>query len=132
GSWEVLRGSDLLAVVDLRLGAAVSPALVAADLENASWCIRDHGAVLMPPSFPRVSVSQLMWQYAQRTQRDLLPPHYRLQPLYYRRPPRLPQRQVRDADLLLLRELAAHDGLTFQELQQATGLGEAALARNLS
>lgn len=132
GSWEVLRGADLLAVVDLKLGAGVAPGATAADFANASWCIRDHGAVVIPPSFPRASVSQLMWQYAQRTQRDLLPPHYRQHPLFFRRPPRLPQRQMKDAHLLLLRELAAQPGMSFEQLQQSTGLGEASLGRHLS
>lgn len=132
GSWEVLKGPELLAVVDLRLGAGVSPTATAADFESASWCLRDHGAVLIPPHFPRVSVSQLMWQYSLRTQRDLLPPHYRTQPLYYRRPPRLKHKQLRDAHLLLLRELDAQPGMTFYQLQEATGLGEAPLARHLS
>jgi hypothetical protein len=132
GSWEVLRGSDLLAVVDLKLGAGVRPGSTPGDFDGASWCIRDHGAVLVPPSFPRVSVSQLMWQYAQRTERDLLPPHYRAQPLYFRRPPRLPQRQLKDAHLLLMRELVAQPGMGFEQLQQSTGLADKPLARCLS
>ncbi|MCG2595331.1 hypothetical protein LZ009_21340 [Ramlibacter sp. XY19] len=132
GSWEVLRGSDLLAVVDLRLGAAVAPGVGATDLADASWCIRDHGAVKIPAGFPRSSVSQLMWQYALRTTRDLLPPHYRQQPLYFRRPPKLPQRQLRDVHLLLLRELVAQPGLDFEQLQQATGLAQEPLARCLA
>src|SRR5690606_17232667 len=81
GSWEVLRGRDLLAVVDLKLGAGILPGVSPRDFENGSWCIRDRGAVAIPHDYPRVSVSQLMWQYAQRTQRDLLPPHYRQQKL---------------------------------------------------
>jgi hypothetical protein len=132
GSWEVLRGKDLLAVVDLRLGAAVLPGVTAADFSGAGWLMRDHGAVAIPANFPRLSVSQLMWQYAQRTQMDLLPPHYRNQKLYFRRPPRLPQRQLRDAHLLLMRELAEQPGMEFGELQQATGLGDKQLARYLS
>lgn len=132
GSWEVLRGSDLLAVVDLRLGAGVAPGATPADFESAVWTVRDHGDVVIPSDFPRCSVSQLMWQYALRTERDLLPTHYRHQPLYFRRPPRLPQRQLKDAHLLLVRELAAQPGMTFEQLQQSTGLGEAALARHLS
>lgn len=132
GSWEVLRGSDLLAVVDLRLGAGVMPGVTSADFAQASWVLRDHGAVVIPASYPRTSVSQLMWQYAQRTERDLLPPHYRTNPLFFRRPPRLPQRQLKDAHLLLMRELAAGPGVSFAELQQSTGLGDKQLARCLS
>jgi hypothetical protein len=132
GSWEVLRGSELLAVVDLKLGAGVVPGATPADFERASWCIRDHGAVLIPATYPRTSVSQLMWQYAQRSERDLLPPHYRTQPLFFRRPPRLPQRQMKDAHLLLMRELVGHPGTDFAALQQATGLADVPLARHLS
>ena len=132
GSWEVLRGSDLLAVVDLRLGAGVRPGTTPGDFAEGSWCIRDHGAVVIPQSYPRGSVSQLMWQYAQRTQRDLLPPHYREQPLFFRRPPKLPQRAMKDAHLLVMRELVAHPAMNFRGLQQSTGLAEAALGRVLS
>ena len=132
GSWEVLRETELLAVVDLKLGAGVMPGVKATDFAGASWCIRDRGAVKIPPNYPRASVSQVMWQYAQRTQRDLLPPHYRGQPLYFRRPPRLPQRQMKDAHLLAMRELVAHPGMNFHGLQQATGMGESQLARVLS
>jgi hypothetical protein len=125
GSWEVLREGDLLAVVDLKLGAAVEPSATPADFQDATWCVREHGAVMIPVNWPRASVSQLMWQYAQRTQRDLLPPHYRTKPLFFRRPPRL-------AQLLLMRELVAQPGMTFDALQQSTGLGEVPLARYLS
>ena len=132
GSWEVLRDRDLLAVVDLKLGAGVMPGVTAKDFADASWCIRDRGAVVIPPNYPRASVSQVMWQYAQRTQRDLLPAHYRTHPLYFRRPPRLSQKQMKDAHLLAMRELVAHPGMNFNGLQQATGMGDAQLARVLS
>ena len=132
GSWEVLRGSELLAVVDLKLGSGVKPGVTSKDFAEAGWCIRDRGAVSIPPHYPRASVSLLMWQYAQRTERDLLPPHYREQPLYFRRPPRLPQRQLKDAHLLVVRELAANPGMNFSGLQQATGFGAEPLTRVLS
>jgi hypothetical protein len=132
GSWEVLRQGDLLAVVDLKLGACVDPTAVPTDFEGATWCVREHGAVMIPVNWPRASVSQLMWQYAQRTRRDLLPPHYRSKPLFFRRPPRLAQRQLRDAHLLLMRELVAHPGMSFEALQQSTGLADEPLARCLS
>lgn len=132
GSWEVLRGGDLLAAVDLKLGVGVMPGVTSQDFARASWVLRDHGAVVIPSNFPRASVSQLMWQYAQRTERDLLPPHYRDQPLYFRRPPRLPQRMLKDAHLLLMRELVAHPGMNFKGMQQSTGLAAEPLGRYLS
>jgi hypothetical protein len=132
GSWEVLRGSDLLAVVDLKLGAGVMPGVTPKDFAEASWCIRNHGAVVIPSAYPRASVSEVMWRFAQRTARDLLPSHYRAQPLYFRRPPKVPQNQLKDAHLLVIRELAAHAGMNFNGLQQATGLAAQPLARVLS
>lgn len=132
GSWEVVRGGDLLAVVDLELGTGVMPGATPGDFAAASWCIRSHGAVAIPSRYPRASVSQVMWQYAQRTGRDLLPPHYRSRPLFFRRPPRLPQRQLKDAHLLVVRELAASPGMNFDRLQHATGLGAEALSRVLA
>lgn len=132
GTWEVIREGDLLAVVDLKLGAAVDPTATPDDFADAIWCIREHGAVMIPANFPRASVSELMWLYAQRTRRDLLPQHYRAKPLYFRRPPRLAQRQLKDAHLLLMRELVAQPGILFDALQQSTGIGPDALARYLS
>lgn len=132
GSWEVLREGELVAVVDLKLGAAVDPDATVADFENATWCVRNHGGVIIPVNWPRASVSQLMWQYAQRTQRDLLPPHYRTKPLFFRRPPRLAQRLLKDAHLLLMRELVTQPGMGFAELQDATGMPDEPLARCLS
>ena len=128
----MLQDCQLLAVVDLKLGAAVMPGVTSKEFAEASWCIRDHGAVSIPPNYPRASVSQVMWQYAQRTRRDLLPAHYRNQPLYFRRPPRLPQRQLKDAHLLVMRELVAHPAMNFNGLQHATGMGDEQLARVLS
>jgi hypothetical protein len=132
GSWEVLREGELLAVVDLKLGAAVDPTALPDDFADVTWCVREHGAVMIPMNWPRASVSQLMWQYAQRTRSDLLPPHYRTKPLFFRRPPRLAQRQMRDAHLLLVRELVAQPGMTFESLQQSTGMADVALAQYLS
>jgi hypothetical protein len=132
GSWEVLRGGELLAVVDLRIGAAVVSGAAPADFEEATWLLRDPGDVQVPDNFLRGSLSAIMWEYALRTHRDLLPPHYRSRPLYFRRPPRLPQRQLNDAHLLLMRELAAQPGMRMAQLQEATGFPEAQLARHLA
>ena len=132
GSYEVLRGSDLIAVIDMALGTGVAPDAAPGDFEDATWCIRDRGGVEIPERFVHASVSQLMWQYAARTERDLLPRHYRSRPLYFRRPPRLPQRLLKDAHLLLLRELAAAPGQRFAQLQRSLGLDEGVLARHLA
>jgi hypothetical protein len=56
---------------------------------------------------------------------------YRTESLFFRRPPHLPQRLMKDAHLLLLRELATASG-SFAELEQRTGLVGNQLARPLA
>jgi hypothetical protein len=131
GVYHVSDGAGrLIAEVDLRGEAAVLNAAAPVDFENAMWTAQPRGMVL-PETFSRTSLSMLMWQYALRTARDVLPPRYRTARLYFRRPPRLPQRVLRDSHLLLLRELALAPG-TFAELQQRTGLVGAPLAHDLA
>ena len=131
GLYHVASASGtLIAVVDLRGDAAVMPTATPLDFENAMWAARPRD-IAPPEHFVRTSLSQLMWQYALRTARDVLPRRYRTEMLYFRRPPRLPQRLLRDSHLLLLRELAMAPG-TFTELQQRTGLVGVPLAHDLA
>lgn len=131
GVYHVNAASGLLlAVVDLRGDVGVLPAAAPLELENAMWTPQPNASAI-PGHFSRTSLSQLMWQYALRTRRDTLPRRYRTGLLYFRRPPRLPQRMLSDAHLLLLRELAVAPA-RFAELQQRTGLGEERLAQDLA
>lgn len=131
GVYHVNAASGLLlAVVDLRGDVGVLAPATPLELENAMWTPQPRASAI-PGHFSRASLSQLMWQYALRTRRDTLPHRYRTDLLYFRRPPRLPQRMLSDAHLLLLRELAVAPG-RFAELQQRTGLGEARLAQDLA
>nr|MDQ6880944.1 hypothetical protein [Pseudomonadota bacterium] len=93
--------------------------------------MRQPGPTAIPESFVRISLSELMWQYAVRTTRDVLPKRYRTKMLYFRRAPHLPQRLLTDSHLLLIRELATGIG-TFADLQQRTGMGAGPLARILA
>ncbi|TFZ05307.1 hypothetical protein EZ313_01130 [Ramlibacter henchirensis] len=120
----------LLAVVDLRGDVAVLPTATPLDFDGAMWTQQTRD-IVVPGDFSRTSISQLMWHYALRTARDVLPSRYRTGTVYFRRPPRLPQRLLRDSHLLLLRELALSPG-TFAELQQRTGLVAAPLAQDLA
>jgi len=131
GIYHVTAGGKLLAVVNLRGDVGVLPTADPTEFEDAMWNHRPATAAMVPETFVRTSLSQLMWQYALRTQRDLLPKRYRSGPLYFRRPPRLPQRLLKDAHLLLLRELAGASG-SFAELEQRTGLKGEALAHPLA
>jgi hypothetical protein len=130
GLFDVSVNGSLVAVVDMKGDIGVLPNVGPADLEQSFW--RRRGDPLpIPQQFVRTSLSQLIWQYAVRTQRDILPRHYRAGSLYFRRPPRLPQRMLKDSHLLLLRELAL-EPMGFEALMQHTGMADAALSRALA
>jgi hypothetical protein len=130
GVFDVSVNGSLIAVVDMKGEIGVMPSVGPADLEQSFWRRRAE-ALPIPHRFVRTSLSHLMWQYAIRTQRDILPRHYRTGLLYFRRPPRLPQRMLKDSHLLLMRELAM-EPMSFEGLQQRTGLSEPALSRGLA
>jgi hypothetical protein len=129
GVFELRLDGQLLAVVDMHGEVGVLPGAGPADFENANWhrCATGH----VPEDLARATMSQLMWQYSLRTRRDLLPRHYRSGLLYFRRPPRVPNRLLRDSHLLLMRELAAGPA-SFLALQHATGLHPGRLAHDLA
>ena len=129
GKFELCLGSQVLAVVDLQGEAAVRATLGPDDFEGAWW--RRGASAVVPEHFARTSLAQLMWQYTVRTQRDVLPQHYRTGLLYFRRAPHLPQRLIKDSHLLIMRELMLAPA-TFEDLQHRCGLPEARLARELA
>jgi hypothetical protein len=129
--YHVIARGRLLAVVDLRGDAGIAPGVGAAQFEGAVWTTRPHSARFIPDNFTRVSASLLMWQYATRTTRDLLPARYRQGPIYFRRAPKLPYALMKDSHLLLMRELAPGPA-SFEELQQRTGLAAGRLAHELA
>jgi len=131
GSHHVIANGIVIAVVNMHGDSGVLPTATAADFENAMWQRLAQPQADIPDHFVRGSMAQLMWHYAMRTTREVLPKRYFTERLYFRRPPRLPQRLLTDAHLLLLRELACAPA-DFKTLQQNTGLGEQALARDLA
>ncbi|WP_427913570.1 hypothetical protein ACPWT1_00935 [Ramlibacter sp. MMS24-I3-19] len=132
GVYHVTRTDGaLVAVVDLRGDVGVLPTASALDFDGALWVSVPRQPNQMPPQFLRCSLSRLMWEYAMRTDRDVLPPRYRTETLYFRRPPRLPHRLLADAHLLILRELSSEPG-NFKDLQQRTGLTPEVLAQDLA
>ena len=130
GVYHVMLNSRLLAVVNMHGDIGVFPGAGPGEFDDAIW-VRQPGPTEIPESFVRTSLSELMWQYAVRTTRDVLPKRYRTGLMYFRRAPRLPQRLMTDSHLLLIRELATAPG-TFAELQQRTGMGAGPLARILA
>jgi hypothetical protein len=131
GIHHVSADGVLIAVVDMQGETGVLPTAGPVDFENAMWERVPWPACVIPEHFARSSLSQLMWQFAVRTSREILPERYRSGLLYFRRPPRLPPRLMTDSHLLLLRELACAPA-DFEELQQRTGLAVDALARDLA
>jgi hypothetical protein len=130
GMYHVILNARLLAVVDMKGDIGVFPSAGPADFDDAMW-VRQPERTEIPDSFVRTTLSELMWQYAVRTTRDVLPKRYRSGMMYFRRPPRLPQRLMSDAHMLLMRELSAAAG-TFGELQQRTGMAAPVMAKALA
>lgn len=122
GIYHVSHGGKLLAVLDFRYGkAAISPRAHPVDLWQAQWDKRPAGAGGLPESFVHLTPGQLAWVYVRRTDRDMLPPRYRTETIYFRHVPGVPLRWLRDSQLMLLRELSAEPG-TMEALRQRTGL----------
>jgi hypothetical protein len=122
GVYHVSHGGRLLAVLDLDGGrCAVSSAATPAELLEASWSKRPGAAAGLPVGFLVTTPAQLAWTYVHRTDRDLLPPRYTTDPIYYRRVPRVPVRWLHDSQLMLLRDLSVEPG-SLNELRQRTGL----------
>ncbi len=132
GVYHVAFRDTLLAVVDMQAWqVGYLPTASALDFERAHWHKRPPSANDIPHQFVRASLTQIMWNYAQRTTRNVLPERYRSELIYFRRAPRVPLRVLKDSQLMLLRELAQAPA-KFQTLVLQTGLGEAQLARDLA
>lgn len=132
GVVHVLHEGRLLAVIDLDrwLAGLFIPARPV-DIDMADWTPRPHLAGDIPPSFMRLPLHRVLWIYAVRTRRDLLPERYREQTVHLRRVPRLPPRWFDDLHLLLMRELMAQPA-RLDELVARTGLPGDALAHHLA
>lgn len=121
----------LVAIVSRRSGIGVLPIADPVRLDGAIWARRPAAADEIPGHFVQAGLTQVLWQYALRTRRQLLPTYFRAGPLYWCRSPQLPQRLFSDSHLMIVRELA-HAPATFAELGQRTGLAEAMLTRDLA
>jgi len=132
GIYQVSHRGSLLAVLDFQQGAAaLSPRAHPADLWQAQWDKRPPGARIPPESFIRFTPAEVAWAYVHRTDRDLLPPRYRAEIIFYRDAPKVPLRWLRDSQLMLLRELAGESG-SLEGLRQRTGLSLNQVERDLT
>ena len=128
--FHVTAKGRLQAVVS-RSGVGVLPIADPAEVADADWARRPPFADEIPRHFLRIGFPQLMWQYAMRTTRDVLPARFRTGLVYWRAPPQLPNRLLTDTHLLMARELSQAPA-TFRELEQSTQLPDAQLARCLA
>ncbi len=132
GIFHLTHRGILLAVLDFDQGtAAMSPRARPPDLWEATWERRPPGAGKPPKGFASCTITQLAWGYVRRTDRDMLPPRYRTQTIYYRHVPRVPMRWLRDSQLMLLRELSAEPG-SLQALRRRTSLPAGQVAHDLA
>lgn len=129
--FELCAGSEVLAVVDMKGDAAVSPTATEGAFDAAVWKHRARKAVAVPAWFHRVGLEPLMWDYLNRTRLQLLPDRYRECAIYFRRPPRVDPALIGDVHLIISRQLAIGP-LTLRELQKTLSLGEDAVARALA
>ena len=132
GVYQISLQGRMLAVIDLfRWRAGILPTARPVDFAQALWERRPPSASSIPEKFIHLSISQLMWIYASRTRRDVLPARYRKNTIYFRRLPRLPVGWMHDEHLLLLRELSTRAG-TLDDLMLRTGMSAFMLARHLA
>lgn len=130
--FHVNHDGRLLAVLDFREGkAALLPQVHPVDLWEAQWDRRPVGASNPPPGFLQFTPAQFAWAYARRTERDLLPPRYASELIYFRRVPKVPLRWLTDPQLMLLRELSA-EPCTLEVLRQRTSFTVAQMRRDLA
>jgi hypothetical protein len=130
GVFHVTAKGRLQAVVS-RSGVGVLPIADPVEVVDASWAHRPPFADEIPRHFLRIGFPQLMWQYAMRTTRDVLPPRFRTGLIYWRGPPQLPNRLLTDTHLLIARELSQAPA-TFGELGEHTHVPDTQLARCLA
>lgn len=129
--YHVTIDGRLQAVLSRRNGIGVLPIADPARLADAVWAKRPAPADEIPGHFVQVPLPQVLWQYAMRTTRELLPTYFRSGPIYWCRAPQLPQRMFKDSHLMIVRELA-NAPLSFVELGRRTKLADTVLARDLA
>jgi hypothetical protein len=129
--YHLVCDGRLVGVIDLQGDIAVLPEATLGDLARASWSPRPDAAGYVPDNFARKSLAGLLWEYAGRTQRDLLPARYREVPIHLKRTPLLGHRLFTDAHLYVLRELAKGPR-TFAQLCAADKFAAQDVARALT
>ena len=132
GVVHVQREGRLLAVIDFaRWYAGLLVPARPVDIATADWVPVKSVVESMPASFMRLPLHRVMWTYAVRTSRDVLPERYRRKTMYVRRVPQVPARWFSGEHMEIMRELLT-DPADFSDLQGRTGFHPEQLARHLS
>jgi hypothetical protein len=105
--YHLMAENRLVGVVDLKREIGVLPEATLAELARAAWSPRPDAAAYIPENFSKGGTSELLWEFAGRTRRELLPARYRTGLVSLRRAPLVAQRLFTDVQLLVLRELSA-------------------------
>jgi hypothetical protein len=93
---------------------------------QCDWHGLPAGTAELPSAFIRTTRASIMWRYVSRTSGDYLPRKYMTEPIFLGRTRAVPKAQIRQHHIALLANLA-NKPCTFAQLQQATGLADAAL-----
>ncbi len=129
--YHVSIDGRLQAVISRRNGIGVLPITDPGRLADAIWARRPGLADGIPGHFVQAPLPEVLWQYAMRTTRDLLPTYFRSGLIYWCRAPQLRQWMFKDSHLMIVRELAAAPA-GFGDLRRRTGLADEILARDLA
>lgn len=132
GVVHLTHENKLLAVIDMdrwQVGLFIPARPV--DITMAEWVRRPALANDIPSSFIRLPLHRVMWTYAVRTLRDVLPARYRDQTVYLRRIPAMPPRWFDDLHLLLMRELMVQPA-PLAELVERSGSSAGEVAHHLA
>ena len=127
-----LRAFDrVLAVADMKGAVHISPQATGEQFDQAVWRHRARKSVEALPDFERHALAELLWAYATRTRRDLLPARYKDHSVHLRRPPRVPAELVGDVHLRIVRELAIGPA-SMASLAEKIGVDDKTLARSMA
>ena len=135
-AYHLAHGPTLLAVVDFALRHVhYLPELSPFQVEQAVWLPRprmDAGANPATATFAQASLSEVMWQFAQRSAADVLAEQFLTGAIRLRHPPRVPRHLLKESQQTLLRALATRPTSLSDLLQQNASFNRAQLGRDLA
>ena len=117
GVVHLLQEEKLIAVIDMDRGqVGLHTPARPIDLDMVRWVAAAIPSHDIPPSFMRLSLHRVLWTFAVRTVRQVLPARYRERTIYLRRVPRVPARWFEESHLRFMRELMVRPG-TLEEMR---------------